>query len=156
MRRRTAKWTCTIIAAALAIAIIASFGWSFTAMYSNQVPRGRQSRSVTLGMARLTYVRHVNTVMSMPLPSSWNFFVGKKARDVIWTPWQVNESNGCLFFFPLWIPLLPVALPAGTLWLLDIRRARRERADLCKGCGYDRRGIPPGAACPECGTTPAT
>lgn len=28
---------------------------------------------------------------------------------------------------------------------------RRTPAWMCRRCGYDRRGLPPGAPCPECG-----
>ncbi|MEK6700694.1 MAG: hypothetical protein AABZ53_00380 [Planctomycetota bacterium] len=33
------------------------------------------------------------------------------------------------------------------------RRALRERRGRCTGCGYDRRGLEPGATCPECGAS---
>jgi hypothetical protein len=33
------------------------------------------------------------------------------------------------------------------------RAARRRRAGRCASCGYDRRGLDAGAACPECGRT---
>jgi hypothetical protein len=34
-------------------------------------------------------------------------------------------------------------------------RARRRRAHGCCACGYDRRGLPTDAKCPECGAPPA-
>lgn len=57
---------------------------------------------------------------------------------------------------PLWFAaLLTGALP--TLWLQRRRRAsivaRRRRAGLCTGCGYDLRESP--QRCPECGAAPA-
>jgi hypothetical protein len=58
--------------------------------------------------------------------------------------------------FPLWLPvvmgsILPAVVARSTLR----RRAerRRDRAGLCRRCGYDLRGSP-GGRCPECGTTP--
>jgi hypothetical protein len=64
-----------------------------------------------------------------------------------------------------------VGLPFGVYWpgmILDIafytvpfaalrfairarQRSRHRRAGRCPSCGYDRRGIPPDAPCPECG-----
>jgi hypothetical protein len=35
-------------------------------------------------------------------------------------------------------------------------RAWRVMRQRCRECGYDRRGIPPGVVCPECGAAPAT
>jgi hypothetical protein len=47
-----------------------------------------------------------------------------------------------------------IALPlAGPRWMRRVVRARRGR---CVKCGYDRGGLAPGAACPECGTAPAS
>ena len=48
-----------------------------------------------------------------------------------------------------------IALPLFTLatiriLALELHRARHNR---CPSCGYDRAGLTPGAACPECGTT---
>jgi hypothetical protein len=36
----------------------------------------------------------------------------------------------------------------------DFRRWRLRRAGCCERCGYDRRGLGAGAACPECGMAP--
>jgi hypothetical protein len=49
-------------------------------------------------------------------------------------------------------PVLLTTIPAAFLWYKD-RRPRGPHA--CKGCGYDRSGLPAEAKCPECGTVPA-
>ena len=55
-----------------------------------------------------------------------------------WDDWMVNV--------PLWMPVL--ASTGGSAWLF--RASRRERTG-CRKCGYDLKGLPEGAKCPECG-----
>jgi hypothetical protein len=52
--------------------------------------------------------------------------------------------------------LFYAALPLG-LWgtIEPLRRWRRSRTGRCQACGYNRAGVPLGAACPECGHTHA-
>ena len=64
---------------------------------------------------------------------------------------------------PIWsgllINIVVYALAWGVLLfaLGWVRRARRRANGRCTGCGYDRAGLAPHAACPECGvTSPAT
>ncbi len=50
-----------------------------------------------------------------------------------------------------------VAVIPGVMLILKSRRARRaqrRKAWECPRCGYDRRGLAAGGACPECGTVP--
>jgi hypothetical protein len=60
----------------------------------------------------------------------------------------------------IWINLaLDTLLYAATLLLPyalfhTIRRLRRRREGLCPRCAYNRAGLAPSAACPECGTSP--
>jgi hypothetical protein len=53
-------------------------------------------------------------------------------------------SGGMIF--PLWIPLLIVAIPTVFLW----RRGRRRPPGHCQNCGYNLTGNVSGV-CPECG-----
>jgi len=50
--------------------------------------------------------------------------------------------------FPLWLPLLLIALPTGFLFWSDHRK--RTRMGHCTTCGYDLKGNTSGT-CPECG-----
>ena len=64
-----------------------------------------------------------------------------------WGPWR----RGQRLELPLWIPLLIVAGATAAAWWADARARRRERANACPACGYDRRGLDVGRVCPECG-----
>lgn len=48
------------------------------------------------------------------------------------------------------LPLWPVPVVAGGVWLWRWRRAAARPAHACQGCGYDLRGAKAGV-CPECG-----
>lgn len=56
---------------------------------------------------------------------------------------------------PLWLIAAILGGPLAWSWLRR-RRVRRRVADgRCVKCGYDRRGLGGGAACPECGVVPS-
>lgn len=55
------------------------------------------------------------------------------------------------------LPIIGAAVLAGwcILWSLINQRIAEGPKRLpheCKNCGYDRRGVPTGAVCPECGS----
>jgi hypothetical protein len=85
-------------------------------------------------------------------------------------PWNGFSYGGVRISSSLpnghFLPLLPVwpglavdtvvfaAAWFGAIMLAGrVRRMRRRSRGLCDACGYDRRGIADGAACPECGAT---
>ncbi len=77
-----------------------------------------------------------------------------------WPPadWHVDSTGGSLVVAD-WVPLVFfVVLP--TWWVVGgppHTRRRRRRLSLCTQCGYDLRGTPTAATCPECGELiPAT
>jgi hypothetical protein len=84
-------------------------------------------------------------------------------RDGLVIPWRTSNGDGTSVSLPLRPcfaglfvdAFLFAALARGTFGLLQlsaiIRRRVRRRAGQGVGCGYDRRGIGVGAACPECG-----
>jgi hypothetical protein len=61
-------------------------------------------------------------------------------------------SNGWIFGISVLYPVALTLLPTALLWYTDRRRARQGH---CGSCGYDRAGLAPTAACPECGAKPA-
>jgi len=67
---------------------------------------------------------------------------------VPWRPLGMGAIlNTAFFAFGIWCirtHLIGTAIAA-------VQRLRARRADRCKSCGYPRRGLARGAACPECG-----
>lgn len=72
----------------------------------------------------------------------------------------VKRSNADEFLAPsivLWVPaaanvgVLSAALLAILLVPTFLQRFSRRLRGACTRCGYDLRGLPPGASCPECG-----
>ncbi len=72
---------------------------------------------------------------------------GAPAQAFSWTRtpsrWQV--------MVPTWFMALATSLVLLGAWHLDTRSRRRPKVGLCSRCSYDREGIAPDAACPECG-----
>jgi hypothetical protein len=60
-----------------------------------------------------------------------------------------GQTHGAYVAIPIWFLLLATGfLPGRATWRAI--RARRQRAGLCRACGYDLRASP--ERCPECGT----
>lgn len=72
-------------------------------------------------------------------------------------PKLLNRPERRLPLTPLWpgfaINTLMYAAAAWGVWQLPLalRRRRRRKTNKCVNCGYDRKGLKPDAACPECG-----
>lgn len=68
------------------------------------------------------------------------------------------EARGLygMYQIPLWPLPVATALAAGLAWRLDILARRREQAQVCQKCRYDRTGLPLEAKCPECGSPAST
>ncbi len=71
------------------------------------------------------------------------------AASVIWKLRHSVAADSGMIVLPLW----PFAGATFAVMALTCRAAsRRHRpAGCCQTCGYDRRGIPSNAPCPECG-----
>ncbi len=57
---------------------------------------------------------------------------------------------------PMWMVIASLLVATTAAWYLDALAGRRQLANLCRKCNYDRTGLPIGAACPECGHGSAT
>jgi hypothetical protein len=89
----------------------------------------------------------------------------------IWTGWRVhsygqagwtfggwlpergmNPIGGWRFIVvPLWMFAAPGLIGVVGFGFLRRRHRRRVAGSACVACGYDRRGLPEAAVCPECG-----
>lgn len=80
----------------------------------------------------------------------WAFYSDNGASSFWWFDWRTRPDSWWLHI-PIWVLSILAAVPAILAWRGDRRARRRELADHCPACGYDRRGISPVVACPECG-----
>ncbi|CAG0996178.1 hypothetical protein PHYC_02577 [Phycisphaerales bacterium] len=65
--------------------------------------------------------------------------------------WFESTPPGSLPYFalPLWLPAVAFAALTVIAW----RGGRPPSEGFCAACAYDRRGLDPAAACPECGSS---
>ena len=78
-----------------------------------------------------------------------------------WNEWRLGElgwyqtagggSVSRVISVPLWIVAALAGTPCGIGMAAAARARRRRRLGRCVACGYDRRGLAPVVACPECG-----
>jgi hypothetical protein len=120
---------------------------------------GRRQARAALWSGCLTLVWSVEIYPpAHPVPRYWAWGSMREAR-LSWfegSPWLFRYSEATtatrrerMANVPLW-PFGTAALVVSALawrsWRVSVRPWR------CRGCGYDRRGLPEGAACPECAT----
>lgn len=67
-----------------------------------------------------------------------------------------GNSNYHEIAIPLW-PLVAILLVVFLVaWRFEAIARRRHRTGLCENCGYERKGTPETAPCPECGNVAKT
>src|SRR5882724_4472477 len=72
-----------------------------------------------------------------------------------WKPEWSKRPELSWITIPLYLPLALTLAPAAFLWWHEIRRRCLVGVGVCKGCGYDRRGLATlQTLCPECGAVP--
>jgi hypothetical protein len=82
------------------------------------------------------------------------WFIAERPFSLRWLPDWSFGWPGWYVIVPLWIPLVMILAFTVAAWRLDAAARRRASADLCMKCGYDRSGLAPDGACPECGAGP--
>jgi hypothetical protein len=135
-------WMCGVIIA------LSAAGWVLTRFYQVlgcdpsghiwfQVIRGQ----VVLGYSGVTWhPRPDEKFLSPAIQLPWDWFPS--------VGFGINPNN-----FTLYVPLWLCAFLSATVALAILRPWRLYvGVGCCLGCGYDRRGLPDDAKCPECGT----
>jgi hypothetical protein len=124
----------------LAVALFSIFFWTTLG-----VPTGSgDTRYLCLGSGGLDYLLCPGT--STPSNVTFTCSPAGSWSVLVW-PNSHPPLGGAAISLPLWFAFIPLLLSAG------IRAVRRSLvpAHLCRDCGYDNRGLPPGSPCPECG-----
>src|SRR5262245_18640253 len=75
--------------------------------------------------------------------------------SLVWRGFWLRSPASWRLVVPLWPLLVATFLTAATAWRWDVLARRRALAGKCPTCGYDCRGLPARAACPECGSSTA-
>ena len=153
--RKTSKWLLTALAMPLASAAVASLWYGLTINYTD--PADAVTGSVKIDHGILRWSRYWGTTYR---GADFTYGLARlTAADPApqWT-WRFFDPGpiGKHLFLPLWMPAALAAAPALLLWVQDIRMRHRDRAGHCIRCGYDRRGLPALANCPECGSAPGS
>jgi hypothetical protein len=107
---------------------------------------------------------------SVWMQKGWHFWKMDSPPEFRWVPeWQyystpstVQQGATVRFYrglIPHWVLIALVGIPTFFLAQRDLRRRRIRRAlrlNRCTNCDYDRANLDAQAACPECGTLPAS
>jgi hypothetical protein len=162
--RKWAKWACTVAAVlAVGVAVVSRFrGVAY--LIADSADTNCLIVGFGEGLVGFTF-RGPAPADRPPGPSSWLIGPSERwlwglSRDlpalapaghggagVLW--WNTASERG--FLVSVLHPALVTSIPAALLWYADRRRLR---PGACGGCGYDRAGIAPDTACPECGKVP--
>lgn len=140
--RRAIKWTGAPASVLLLAAWIGS-GWHAVSWTGSGGARWELSEG------RLTF-NH----LQIPMPETYRGVrFGRTRRFTLqWDLWVRNPRYMWKIAVPLWLFPPPIFAPTILAWRTDIIDRRRRRAGVCRGCGYERTGLPPHAPCPECNT----
>jgi hypothetical protein len=149
--RRWGKWA----GALLTVAVIVL--WLSSRWCSGYINVSTQHRVVAASLATggieiyLFYSASTETAKldrGVHADAGWERKTGNARRWMWWVHTEQMDQYTRLVLVPLWIPFLAVAGITAWLWYRD-----RRIPGLCRRCRYDRAGLAPEAACPECGGT---
>lgn len=149
--RRSIKWAGAGVGVVIAGAFVASLRWGVDASYWGARLDRDRIRGVVVDRGVVTYLSIPPTPDGDPIPG-FSCSTRRSRDQISWLPFWVLDSSATFVEVPLWLPLALVVIPTALLFYLDRTSARRRRAGLCPGCGYDLTGLPGEAVCPECNT----
>ena len=167
---RSSVWLCLLVvfASLAALVTVATIWWRVTfdgAQSSIALVAGSiEFRSVTLNSAAAPQrIGPPSVVRVEREEAGWKWWLERQSIDFSGTS-AFAIGTGTLIagggtYTRTTVPIWPgvVALCAGTggLVVVDRRRRLRVARGWCAECGYELRGLPAGAACPECGAIPS-
>ncbi|MEX2219112.1 MAG: hypothetical protein WD749_10175 [Phycisphaerales bacterium] len=132
MPRRLARWSATLLAAAVLLL------WAANVPFYSGSDLG-PNWGWRMEHGRITLNRHATP------QNPESFYIAPNSEALRWGFGGRYGSSGWSVTIPLWAIFLPTAAAAALLW-------RRPRTPgRCRRCGYDLASLPAGAPCPECG-----
>ncbi|CAG0994214.1 hypothetical protein PHYC_02465 [Phycisphaerales bacterium] len=148
--RRVAKWVGLVISVIVASAWIGSMWWGVA--WWQVPPKGSGGNVViyVLGQGAIGYSRFsLANAPNASAASKW-YFNRVPFRPLWWLWWDSRGSRTLMV--PLYMPTFVVGAATFAVWRRDRAAAwRLAHPRACVKCGYDRAGLDPAVACPECG-----
>ncbi len=148
--RRVAKWAGLVVSIVIAAAWFVSSEFEFRVTYISGRDDADPEYDLTLADGGIGYHKGYAPWRNYPeIGFEWN--AGRIVQIFPRASFGLPFSTMGWTFVPLWIPFLVSAVATLAIWKWPDSAVRRRRSGRCVECGYDRRGLVVGAACPECG-----
>ena len=154
--RRIVLWAAILLCFPLALSLVLDYLESRGATDCWYLPNPRYALTFAPGRVGLTRVARGDPPLCTTTASviAWDSAWGSRPHRAWWFDAGSTPAVGW-FFIPAWMPLSlyggvvvwALRKPVGRLWA----RLLSPPPGHCKACRYDLSGLPPGAACPECG-----
>jgi hypothetical protein len=171
--RAAVKWALTLLLVLVLAAWTLSAWWrtslsffAFDCYTVCEVQAGLVTTRVTHRVPASLFNLHTHLetrrrALVQPIISSSSTVIAPPAREPLWRWWYSTDLAATSargwsqdeIALPLW-PAILLLLILTLVLHYEPRAKRRQRLGQCLACGYDRRGLPDGAKCPECGAVP--
>lgn len=143
-----------LLCAPLALACLAGFlltGSRVVLVHSGRWVVGAESGCLVVGQATALVTGYFSDLTQLDNRPGFVTHEGTYGSFAgAWRPFRAGGPKESRLLFPLWQPMLVTGLVAAYAFG-SLAGARRARLGSCGICGYDLKGLPKGAACPECG-----
>ncbi len=149
-RWRFATWLLLVVCVPVTIAWLGSVWISVTWVQFARFGVIEATQQACLNAGQLSYWRQEPHVGSN-VGAHGQWLVERNSATLGWRPFYLNTGEYVVLSVPLWFPAVVLAASTVVVWRRERMHAGRCAAIDCDRCGYDRRGLLDGAACPECG-----
>lgn len=145
-RRKPARWVRFTRVGLVVLAILLLAMWAFTFPFYGFLTPG-DGHSIRIEHGRIEWWYRWDGVK---VNEDWGIAVNSEPQKLFL---DFHKYPGSMFLkLPIWMLLAPVVAVAAAMFVVP---RFRKRPGECRRCGYDRRGLPAGAVCPECGQAEA-